>query len=239
MGENLRGRKTARRAGVTPAAPPAKATQPSAPSKDQSENTAADDVSRDQHVATLNKLFDDLLAAKDDMTRIQEILSAADKLPISILEGPEGGKFYAAVGDLATHKSRADIRRAALLARRRWRSASFDARQSTESQAEGAGTAQDAEVEGPGAHASSDSVAEVQLPEGPAAGQSTQSTAEPPADEELGAVPRDSATSAPGLPEDSAPEASRAADLAAVEATAKPHVKTLEEELEEIMLDVP
>lgn len=136
--EDLRGRKAARRAGVASegrARDRQVNTQPKeqpAASSSGSVSQPPDDIPHEQHVMTINKLFGDLSAAGSDIDRIKAVLDAADKLPISILEGPEGGKFYAAVGSLTMHSSRADIRRAALLARRRWRSASFDARQSAE-----------------------------------------------------------------------------------------------------------
>lgn len=132
--EALQGKKTARRAGIESAKTYPK--QSSSTISSRSPELAPDDVPHEQHLITINKLFDALVAARDDMARIKEALDAADKLPISILEGPEGGKFYAAVGSLTMHASRSDIRRQALLARRRWRSASFDAKQSAEMQSE-------------------------------------------------------------------------------------------------------
>merc|ERR1711957_734345 len=106
--EALKGRKTARRPGVA-----TMRTQPkpaSAAASSQSLGQVPDDVPYEQHLITINKLFNDLITAKDDIARIKEALDAADRLPISILEGPEGGKFYAAVGSLTMHASRSDIR---------------------------------------------------------------------------------------------------------------------------------
>lgn len=88
----------------------------------------SDATSNDYHVK-INALTKDLETAGDDMSRIKSVLDAADSLPIAVLEGPQGSQFYAAVGRLIMHAGRADIRRAALVARRRWRSASFDAMQ--------------------------------------------------------------------------------------------------------------
>jgi len=125
--EALEGKKNARRAGVLPRGPTSNSsvTRKEAPPAVQ---TAHKQEGLATPTLSVDELHQRLLFAKDDIVLIQGVLAEADRLPIAVLER-EGQQFYAAVGNLSLHKSRADIRRAALLARRRWRSSSFDKQQ--------------------------------------------------------------------------------------------------------------
>lgn len=54
-------------------------------------------------------------------------LAAAGQLPVAAVHGPAGQQLYNAVGRLTLQGGRADVRRAALCLRRRWRAASDEA----------------------------------------------------------------------------------------------------------------
>jgi hypothetical protein len=139
--ELLKGRRTARRAGVkdagdekreggkTPCETPADVAATTAPATTAPNHPApANDTSPGSGL-TVSMLASELEKAGDDLAQIKAVFSVADGLPVSELEGAEGGRFYAAVGKLVMHENRVDIRRAALLARRRWRSASHDSKE--------------------------------------------------------------------------------------------------------------
>jgi len=88
---------------------------------DQRSEIQADQVN-DEEAAM--GLLSDLKNAGEDCARIKTVLQAANRLPISVLEGEQGSRFFSAVGNLAMHPNNPEIRRAALIARRRWRAVS-------------------------------------------------------------------------------------------------------------------